>query len=60
MAIPKPKRIPTDVDQKRQALTAEQRRHWLAKWKQELQDIRNDSVEWQKELHDRELTLGIE
>jgi len=27
---------------------------WLAQWKQELDVIRSDQIDWQKELHDRD------
>jgi hypothetical protein len=46
MAVPKVKRTPL-------VIAAAKRQKWLIAWRQELETIRNDWVEWQKELHDR-------
>ena len=53
MALPNPKKSSHD-DKHHQQLTKDERRKWLSEWKKELDTIRKDKVEWQKELRDRE------
>lgn len=55
MSMPISKKIPNNKHPKAPKLTAEQRHQWLDEWSQELQKIRSNKVEWQKELQDRKL-----